>query len=505
MGVPASAPPRPPSGSDATSAAAAASAGAPAAAAGSADPSADPPAAEPDEIAAWLDEHGLGQIDGLLGRLREDCDDLSDLKEMEDDDIDEVAADLKLKLMKKKKIKKAIAKLVSGSEAFTPVTTPGDALQQQLAEPEWEETSEEEGPSDSAVDFTLTLKPAAGETDVVDSADSLSDRLEREVVRALKENSACGSRPIGKLFTCEPALVALWRETRAGTASLTALAWCEARPRLFKLHRFGCAGQFLVTLRLDAEQRIHVTNVNPKSTAEDLQQHFSRFGEVCLSTVHRRATEPPTATASVGFADAQSVLKAVACPRRLALDGCELTVTGCRSNTRKNKARTCVDCGRDFPSTFGGSHPRCTGCFGSGGKRAAELDDRELCNNYTEGRCKRGDDCRRRHDPPGIEQKAERKVKRELRRRACVQCRVPFETSFGGRDPACPECRGTPREGGGASGRSSPMAGGGNPSTRAKTHSGPTPPAAAGRKRARSLDDGMGDLMAAPPRAAEEA
>ena len=133
----------------------------------------------------------------------------------------------------------------------------------------------------------------------MDSAVSLSDRLEHEVVRALQDNSDHGVRPMAKLFAGEP-LATLWRDTKADNANLKALTWCEARPDLFTLQPYGSASQFYV------------------------------------------------------------------------------------SNKKKNKERTCVDCGSTFASTFNRSGPRCTGCrFGSGGKRGSKLDDREQCNNYT--------------------------------------------------------------------------------------------------------------------------
>jgi hypothetical protein len=57
-----------------------------------------------DEIADWLTEHGLGEIGGLLDKLLAVCDDLSDIKDMEEDDLGTLVTSLGLKLVKAKKV-----------------------------------------------------------------------------------------------------------------------------------------------------------------------------------------------------------------------------------------------------------------------------------------------------------------------------------------------------------------------------------------------------------------
>jgi hypothetical protein len=70
-----------------------------------------------DEIRGWLAKNGLGEIDGLLDMLLVACDDLSDVKEMEEEDLTTLVAGLALKSVKAKKVAKAFAGLRSMTPA----------------------------------------------------------------------------------------------------------------------------------------------------------------------------------------------------------------------------------------------------------------------------------------------------------------------------------------------------------------------------------------------------
>ena len=64
-----------------------------------------------EEIGAWLAEHELDKIDGLLDQLLAHCEEFSDLKEMEEEDVAKLVTGLGLKTMKAKKVARAFAGL----------------------------------------------------------------------------------------------------------------------------------------------------------------------------------------------------------------------------------------------------------------------------------------------------------------------------------------------------------------------------------------------------------
>ena len=64
-----------------------------------------------EEIGAWLAEHELDKIDGLLDELLAHCEEFSDLKEMEEEDVAKLVTGLGLKTMKAKKVARAFAGL----------------------------------------------------------------------------------------------------------------------------------------------------------------------------------------------------------------------------------------------------------------------------------------------------------------------------------------------------------------------------------------------------------
>jgi hypothetical protein len=172
------------------------------------------------------------------------------------------------------------------------------------------------------------------------AAQSLLHRLELAVVQGLQTDR--DSRPISNLFKGEP-LTTLWRQAKAADADLKALTWCEERRHLFKLH--ALEKSFVVNLRLADDQRVHVTNVNPATTADDLQRRFSQFGDICLCRVY---VKPLTVTALIGYADAKSALKAVSCPN-ISLDGRQLTVTKCNTSTSRRSAQPTEPSSLDEP------------------------------------------------------------------------------------------------------------------------------------------------------------
>ena len=61
-------------------------------------------AAENPEIADWLAKNGLGEINELLAKLLVECDDLSDVKDMEEEDLGTLVTSLGLKSVKAKKV-----------------------------------------------------------------------------------------------------------------------------------------------------------------------------------------------------------------------------------------------------------------------------------------------------------------------------------------------------------------------------------------------------------------
>jgi hypothetical protein len=72
--------------------------------------------AKPDEVSEWLRAHDLHLIGGLFQALMVIADDLSDLSEIEEEDICKVADALSMKLANRKKFRKAIASLSAGGE-----------------------------------------------------------------------------------------------------------------------------------------------------------------------------------------------------------------------------------------------------------------------------------------------------------------------------------------------------------------------------------------------------
>ena len=74
------------------------------------------PMAKPDEVSEWLRAQDLHHIGGLFQALMVIADDLSDLSEIEEEDICKVADAISMKLANRKKFKKAIASLSAGGE-----------------------------------------------------------------------------------------------------------------------------------------------------------------------------------------------------------------------------------------------------------------------------------------------------------------------------------------------------------------------------------------------------
>jgi hypothetical protein len=281
-----------------------------------------------------------------------------------------------------------------------------------------------------------------------------------------------GSRPICNLFKGEP-LATLWRDAKAADATLKLQTWCEVRHHLFTVHKFGDHfNDSTVHLRPHDDQMIHIGNIHPDSTADDLQLLFSPFGDVWRCRMRASGdSEPQSATATIAFADAKTVLKAASCPA-ITLDGRELAVTkilgrdfaplssqsaGSLVRDVRVALRLCISetmsvsqLGGQFssrlpegqkmtewcasrpellellPAPLGGRDRQLRVRLRAGSKAASK---RTLCTNYTEGRCLRGDDCHRKHDPPGIEQQ----VRAEAR--ACAptieQCAPTIEQRLG--------------------------------------------------------------------------